>query len=587
MTAVDPLASTAVARHLARVARRRSGRRDVAVVLAPDGPASTDLDRLVVLPLDVPPGGADHERLACLRGLVEHEALHLLATAAGTWRAEAAALAARAEERRLALARVRRALLAAAPGLRERWDVPAAAQALDEERRALLAAAAHDVLVRDLANVLEDARVERLAPTLAPEGVRWLAALEALAPRRPAAHPLVDAVLAHAAGAPAALAPPLRAAVERACAGSTADAWAAARLLVAAAPPGAPDEDGSTPFALRFAQPVPASGGPLDHDLEPGERAAGEGLPGCAAPPRAAAGDAVADALAEARALLVRLADEARATIRGGRAGMETWQPVAGERLVPTAELRRRLPAVEPPSVAVRAAADAAAEELRQLVARRGETRRRVGSGHLDPGALAGVLTARRTIYARQSREGRRDVAMLLLVDLSESTQPERPAMRDAIHGVRLACLGADVALAVLGFAGTDAVLLLELLGWEDARSGVPGAIDVVLDPGVGGGSTPAVEALARARAALAARPETDRVLAVLTDGAANGGPERLRGAVADARRDGLVVVGLYTGLDPAVAAAMPRAFGDDHAVLRSVRDLGPALAARIAGLLA
>ena len=158
--------------------------------------------------------------------------------------------------------------------------------------------------------------------------------------------------------------------------------------------------------------------------------------------------------------------------------------------------------------------------------------------------------------------------------------------MHEAVHALRLACLQTDTALAILGFAGTDAVEHLELLSFEDARTGLPGAIDALLAPHVGGGSTPAAEALALACRLLERRSESDRVVVMVTDGEANGGPEVLRRAVGDAEDAGITVIGFHVGDDPTVSRSLARAF-PESAVIPAARLLGPAVLGRLGDRLA
>ena len=228
----------------------------------------------------------------------------------------------------------------------------------------------------------------------------------------------------------------------------------------------------------------------------------------------------------EAHALLARVAEAQESAVRGGRAGLDTWEPASGERIVPAGLLREQAPALPAPRVAL--AADACAQELLRVIRARQDTRRRIRSGHLDPGALAGVLAGRRTVYQQPSRAPRRTVALLVVADLSDSTADQRPELRDALHLARLACDGAGVAIAVHGFSGTDAVEHQELLPWD----GDDVALDAVLEPSVGGGTTPAA-AVDRARPARAGRPAGDRPRAA---GAHRRRAQRRPGGAAAAR---------------------------------------------------
>ena len=349
--------------------------------------------------------------------------------------------------------------------------------------------------------------------------------------------------------------------LDAALAGTTQDAWQAARAIAALHP-----ELVATPFA----------------ELRPSDHAATEGATGTTPAERLAAPPpATGDPVQEAHALLARVAEAQESAVRGGRAGLDTWEPAAGERIVPAGVLREQAPTLPAPRVAL--AADACAQELLRVIRARQDTRRRIRSGHLDPGALAGVLAGRRTVYQQPSRAPRRTVSLLVVADLSDSTADQRPELRDALHLARLACAGAGVAIAVHGFSGTDAVEHQELLPWD----GEDVALDAVLEPSVGGGTTPAAAAIDLGRRVLGARPETDRVLLVLTDGEPNGGPAVLRQAVDDARHDGVVVFGCYFGDDRRTRDALAACFDDDFAVLRDLRDAAPRVFARIADLLA
>ncbi len=362
-------------------------------------------------------------------------------------------------------------------------------------------------------------------------------------------------------GPATALPPALQPHLDAALAGTTTDAWQAAKAIAALHP-----ELAAAPFAeLR----PPAAGG-------------SQGAPGTAPADRLlAAPPATGDPVQEAHALLARVAEAQESAVRGGRAGLDTWEPAAGERIVPAGLLREQAPALPAPRVAL--AADACAQELLRVIRARQDTRRRIRSGHLDPGALAGVLAGRRTVYQQPSRAPRRTVALLVVADLSDSTADQRPELREALHLARLACDGAGVAIAVHGFSGTDAVEHQELLPWDADDV----ALDAVLEPSVGGGTTPAAASIELGRRVLSARPETDRVLLVLTDGEPNGGPAVLRHAVDDARHDGVVVFGCYFGDDRRTRDALAACFDDDFAVLRDLRDAAPRVFARIADLLA
>ena len=85
------------------------------------------------------------------------------------------------------------------------------------------------------------------------------------------------------------------------------------------------------------------------HRHDPAER--------LAAPP-----PATGDPVQEAHALLARVAEAQESAVRGGRAGLDTWEPAAGERIVRAGVLREQAPTLPAPRVAL--AADACAQEL-------------------------------------------------------------------------------------------------------------------------------------------------------------------------------------------------------------------------------
>ncbi len=511
----DPLRHPLVRRLLERDARRRLGRR-IRVRLVERG-SWTDLDETIAVAIGIPPGAPPADRLVVARASYEHELLHLRLTDATSWR-----------------------------------EAVAEAAGLDRGAAALA-----------LLGALEDGRIEWWARVHEPATAARITAAERLAPRvtSPAAS-IALAVLAAALpdGAGAGLPPALEPHVAAALDGTTADAWRAAKAILALRP-----ELAATAFA----------------ELRPPAGAGGDGAPGTTpaervlAPPRAGG-----DPMQEAHALLARVAEAQESEVRGGRAGLDTWEPAAGERIVPAGVLREQVAAHAAPRVAL--AADACAQELLRVIRARQDTRRRIRSGHLDPGALAGVLAGRRTVYRQPSRAPRRTVALLVVADLSDSTADQRPELREALHLARLACDGAGVAIAVHGFSGTDVVEHQELLTWD----GDEVALDAVLEPSVGGGTTPAAAAIDLGRRVLGARPETDRVLLVLTDGEPNGGPAVLRSAVDEARHDGVVVFGCYFGDDRRTRDALAACFDDDFAVLRDLRDAAPRVFARIADLL-
>ncbi len=512
----DPLRHPLVRRLLERDARRRCDRR-VRIRLVERG-SWTDLDETIAVAIGIPPGAAPADRLVVARAAYEHELLHLRLTDVAAWRT-------------------------------------AIAEAAEQGERGTAALA--------LLGALEDGRIEWWARVHEPATAARITAAERLAPRISGAGSLAIAVLAAAlpdgpgADLPTALAHHVAAAL----AGTTQDAWEAAKAIVELSP----ELTAAAPDELR---PPPDGGGPGTAGTTEAERVL--------APPTAPG-----DPVQEAHALLARVAEAQASQVRGGRAGLDTWEPASGERIVPAGVLRDQMPALPAPAVAL--AADACAQELVRVIRARQDTRRRIRSGHLDPGALAGVLAGRRTVYQQPSRAPRRTVALLVVADLSDSTADQRPMLREALHLARLACDGAGVAVAVHGFSGTDAVEHQELLGWDAGDV----ALDAVLEPGVGGGTTPAAAAIDLGRRVLGARPETDRVLLVLTDGEPNGGPAVLRRAVDDARHDGLVAFGCCFGDDRRTRDALAACFDDDFAVLRDLRDAAPRVFARIADLLA
>jgi hypothetical protein len=411
-------------------------------------------------------------------------------------------------------------------------------------------------LERLLREVLEDGRIERRGRRDDPRVAAALTAAEQVAPRLRFDRPLEPAgalardLLAFGLGI---LHGPLGEEGTIALGGTTADVCAAAHAiaiasgldpLTAVAPP------------TRAAVPEPIARGVHDPVV-----------------------------LADARRLLARVEHARENQVEGGRQALDGWQAERGERILATDDLRRRAPAV--PDAPVGAAADACAEELRRVLRRRDETRRHLRHGHLDPGSLAGVLTGRGTIYQQPSRQTRRSVAMLVLADLSASTVDVRPTMRDALHLFRLACTGVGAALAINGFAGTDAVEHHELLSFAEADRLGRGAIDAVLDPTLGGGTTPAAEAADLARRLLVDREESDRVLVVLTDGEPNGGALPLRAIIDDARQDGVVPFGCFFGRDRRTRDALGAIFDEDFAVLEDLRDAAPQVFGRIATRLA
>ncbi len=478
----------------------------------------TDLAGTIAIAVDVPPGAPAADRLVVARAAYEHELLHLRLTDADAWRSAVAA-------------------------------------ATEMERGAVALA---------LLGALEDGRIEWWARVHEPATAARITAGERLAPRVTEPVTSIAATVLAAAlpdGPETDLPPALQPHLEAALAGTTHDAWRAARAIASLHP-----ELAAAPFA----------------ELRPPASGDGEGAAGTSPAERVLAAVApTGDPVQEAHALLARIAEAQESAVRGGRAGLDTWEPASGERIIPAGLLREHAPTLPAPPVAL--AADACAQELLRVIRARQDTRRRIRSGHLDPGALAGVLAGRRTVYQQPSRAPRRTVALLVVADLSDSTTDQRPQLREALHLVRLAGDGAGVAIAVHGFSGTDAVEHQELLPWDGADV----ALDAVLEPSVGGGTTPAAAAIELGRRVLGARPETDRVLLVLTDGEPNGGPAVLRGAVDDARHDGVLVFGCYFGDDRRTRDALAACFDDDFAVLRDLRDAAPRVFARIADRLA
>ncbi len=268
--------------------------------------------------------------------------------------------------------------------------------------------------------------------------------------------------------------------------------------------------------------------------------------------------------------------------MRGGRAGLDTWEPAAGERIVPAGVLREQAPTLPAPRVAL--AADACAQELLRVIRARQDTRRRIRSGHLDPGALAGVLAGRRTVYQQPSRAPRRTVALLVVADLSDSTADQRPELRDALHLARLACDGRrcrDRRPRLLGHRcrrapGAAAV------GRRRRRAGRrAGARRWVVERR----RRPPPSTLAGACSAPGRRPTA---CCWCSPTASRTAARRCcASAVDDARHDGVVVFGCYFGDDRRTRDALAACFDDDFAVLRDLRDAAPRVFARIADLLA
>lgn len=188
---------------------------------------------------------------------------------------------------------------------------------------------------------------------------------------------------------------------------------------------------------------------------------------------------------------------------------------------------------------------------------------------HLGEG---GAQSAEPAVY-QQRRRGARELATLLLADLSLSTEAHAnntqrviDVVREALYVFGEALAGSGDAFAMLGFSSVRRQLRLQhLKGFDEPWPGLVLPRLGALKPGH---YTRMGAALRAATTRLAQRPERQRLLLLLTDGKPHdldgyegrAGLEDTRQAVLEARRAGLLPLALT--IDESPGEVLPRLFG-------------------------
>lgn len=243
-------------------------------------------------------------------------------------------------------------------------------------------------------------------------------------------------------------------------------------------------------------------------------------------------------------------------------------------RLAPTARrLRNQFQALAPSRVWQRGQADGSELDLEAYL--RFAAERRTGSRQTDPG-----------LY-RDLRVGDRDLACLLLADLSLSTdawisneQRIIDVIRDSLYLFAESLAGTGDRFAMYGFSSRrrDHVRFHHIKGFEERYDGrIRGRIGVI-KPGF---YTRMGAAIRHASALLAAQGNSRRLLLILTDGKPNDldhyegryGVEDTRHAIAEARRAGLQP--FCVTIDQRAGDYLPHLFGSNgYIVIRKPAEL-------------
>ena len=221
----------------------------------------------------------------------------------------------------------------------------------------------------------------------------------------------------------------------------------------------------------------------------------------------------------------------------------------------------------------VRATTVALRRRLAGLVqAHRRDDVRRVRQGrHLAYRQLYRLPCRASGIFVKKTRRPAPDTAVYLLLDRSGSMTGAR------IRVASEATLATALALAeipgcqtaVLAFPGSTEQRVIPLLGFTEQAKTVAGRFRLVAQ-----GSTPMANALWRAAYELLLRPETRRLLVVITDGKPNN-PQATAEIIQRCRRSGIEVFGLGIEFDEPVKVL----FGAPSAVsIENIQDLPKAL---------
>ena len=533
----------------------------VRVVIGQTRRAETDGDVIYLPPLPA----EDAPLVALCNGYIDHEAAHVRFTdfgllEPGGWTGRMANV--------LEDIRVERALVARYPGCRD--NLAALVEALERESASVPPPEA-PLADQVLAAVHALLRARLLGQAALADGARALEArLEAALP-------------------PGAVVKLLALAFEVRRAGSTADAIALSRRIVAmleaeTRPPDGPGADAPPPPA-RGNPPVatapgagagPDGSGPSPDptpDGPDGAAAPGPGAPPDAANRRAALAAMLAGADgACGGAAFEGVGERAKALVGDRAAGCGAACGGLAEYGDPPPD-RGDAAAAAAAAAAARAATAALRRRLGTLVQASVEDDRRSGrrGRRLDTGSLHRPCAGQPVRFcAREARDAPK-TAVGLLLDRSGSMGGRMALAGQAVLATALALETVpDVACWAAAFPGANRGGVIPLKPFAARASRVAGRFGL----GAGGG-TPLAEALWRAAYELLRRPEPRRLVIVATDGLPDD-PDRVRDAIGRCRAGGIEVLGLGIGQN---LAEVEGVFGARSAsAIGVIEGLAPAL---------
>jgi hypothetical protein len=193
-------------------------------------------------------------------------------------------------------------------------------------------------------------------------------------------------------------------------------------------------------------------------------------------------------------------------------------------------------------------------------------SRRYQRRGTIDPRRLTKVMNFDDRVFEQRGRKMDVDLEIDISIDRSGSVTGDADANTNQYRMAKMCAYAAKTAkvpISIYGWSGDGGWTGARHFAYKESHSDDVTGVDGLFQ--TGGGSTPTAEGIGFSRARLRRSKAGQKVMVVVTDGAAND-VETAREQVERARKDGIKVVGLAFGLGSGVSAeSMDSTFGRDN----------------------